>query len=78
MREVPVVSLSVDPDHIIVRKKIGYKSESFGQLCNDVATLIKDRTMRETMGKHARCHAQENHTIEKMVTHTIQFLNLPK
>ena len=73
MREVPVVSLSVDPDHIIVREKIGYKSETFEQLCYDIQVLIDDNEKREKMGTRARNYALENNSIEKTVVQTIKF-----
>ena len=66
MRKVPVVSLNVDPDQILVREKIGFKSETFEQLCQDVNTLINDSATRERMGEKALRYAQDNHSVAKM------------
>lgn len=66
MRRVPVVSLQVDPDDILVREKIGFHSRTFDNLCKDLKCLIEDRQLREAMGERARAYACENHSIEKM------------
>ena len=64
MRGVPVVSLNVDPDDILLREGIGFKSGTFENLCRDVMTLIGDKDMRDTMGQRARLYAINNHSIE--------------
>jgi glycosyltransferase involved in cell wall biosynthesis len=75
MREVPVVSLNVDPDDILIRKKIGFHSRNFGQLINDVRTLVSDTALRNRMGKKARQYALENHTIDKMAESLISLFD---
>jgi glycosyltransferase involved in cell wall biosynthesis len=66
LREVPVVSLNVDPDGIITREKIGFCSKLFEVFVNDVMTLVENTTLRDEMGKRARLYAETNHTIDKM------------
>jgi glycosyltransferase involved in cell wall biosynthesis len=66
MRCVPVVSLNVDPDGILVRERIGFHSKNFEQLLSDVTRLIKTKALREEMGKRARSYAIANHSVEKM------------
>lgn len=71
MRNIPVVSLNVDPDGILVREKIGFHSKTFEQLLLDVNWLIENKTLREEMGKRARSYAFDNHSIEKMLQKVI-------
>jgi glycosyltransferase involved in cell wall biosynthesis len=73
MRKVPVVSLNADPDNILVREGIGFKSLTFERLFQDVKLLIEDKELREKMGKKAQQYAHKNHGIEKMVN---SFLSL--
>ena len=66
LREVPVVSLNVDPDDVLKREKIGFHSRSFEQLVDDVQTLILNPTLRREMGERARLYAEANHSVDKM------------
>ena len=75
MRGVPVVSLNVDPDGILSRKKIGFHSRTFIQLCNEVKTLIIDSSLRNEMGQRANRYASENHTVEIMADSLISLFN---
>jgi glycosyltransferase involved in cell wall biosynthesis len=75
MRKVPVVSLTVDPDQILIKEKIGFKSETFEQLCQDVNGLIHDNSMRERMGEKAYRYACNNHSIEKMVYQAVKLFD---
>lgn len=67
MREVPVVSLNVDPNNVLERYRIGFHSKSFEQLTYDVAALIEKKKMRKEMGRRACEYAAKNHSIENMV-----------
>jgi glycosyltransferase involved in cell wall biosynthesis len=66
LRRVPVVSLNVDPDDVLSREKIGFRSTTFENLCRDVSTLIEDKPLRETMGQRARSYAIQNHSLESI------------
>jgi len=76
LREVPVVSLSFDPDDILVREKIGFHSKTFEKLVSDVATLIENKSLRQEMGKRARQYAEENHSEDKMVEKLVKLFGL--
>jgi glycosyltransferase involved in cell wall biosynthesis len=67
MRRVPVVSLNVDPDDTLVREGIGFKSGTFENLRRDVAALITDRSLRESMGQRAQIYATAHHSLESFV-----------
>ena len=75
LRRVPVVSLNVDPDNILVRKSIGFHSGTFTGLCRDVRVLVENKTLREEMGDRARCFARANHSAEIMVEKVIGLFN---
>ena len=47
MRRVPVISLNIDPDHILEREKIGFLSKTFDHLCEDLLLLIQHADIRE-------------------------------
>jgi glycosyltransferase involved in cell wall biosynthesis len=64
-REVPVVSLHVDPDDVLKKEGLGLHSGSFETLVRDTRTLIEDRELRARMGAKARAYARENHSLEK-------------
>ena len=72
MRRVPVVSLTVDPDNILVREKIGFRSGTFKRLCTDVRILIENNALREEMGTRACRFARANHSVENMVEKVIE------
>jgi glycosyltransferase involved in cell wall biosynthesis len=66
LRGVPVVSLHVDPDAVLSREGIGFRSGTPENLQRDLAGLIADPTLRETMGQRARSYAMTNHSIEAL------------
>ena len=66
LRRVPVVSLNVDPDGVLSREKIGFRSATLENLCRDVTALIKDRSLRDSMGQRARDYAIRSHSIESI------------
>lgn len=67
MRKVPVVSLNVDPDDILIENNMGFHSGSFDQMIKDVERLVNDSELREEMGQRAQEYAFENHALEKNV-----------
>jgi len=57
-RQMPVVSLNVNPDHLIEKKQIGFVSGgSFEQLKNDVKKLVLDDGLRKKLGINAQTFA---------------------
>lgn len=72
MRETPTVSLNVDPDDVIKKKKLGFHSGSFEQIVKDVKFLIRNREVREEMGRNARKYAVKEHDIKKVVPKYIE------
>ena len=74
LRRVPVVSLDVDPDNVLSRERIGFKSGTFDALCRDVRKLIEDKSLRETMGDKARSYANNNHSIESTTRNFMKVL----
>ena len=72
LRKVPVVSLTVDPDGLLASEKIGYRSGTFEQLCDDVGALIENRTLREEMGSRAYAYAASHHSVEKMTSSALR------
>jgi glycosyltransferase involved in cell wall biosynthesis len=57
MRGVPVVSLSVNPDGLLDGESLGFASGSEERLYEDVAKLIENPALRDTMARKARAFA---------------------
>jgi glycosyltransferase involved in cell wall biosynthesis len=64
----PVVSLNVDPDEVICKKKLGYHSKTIEQLILDVNTLFFDEDLRREMGTNAKKYVEQNHDLEKIAS----------
>jgi glycosyltransferase involved in cell wall biosynthesis len=73
MREVPVVSLAVNPNGVFDTKKVGFLSGTFEGMCEDVRVLSKNPTLISKMGKQAKRYALEMHS-EKNVEELISIL----
>jgi glycosyltransferase involved in cell wall biosynthesis len=63
MREVPVVSLSVDPDGVLAHGKMGIAAENPGALASAVRALITDPARRGEYGERARRYALREHSL---------------
>lgn len=75
MREIPVVTLNVDPDDLLKKKKIGFHSRSFDQMVKHIRYLIENEDSRKEIGRRAREYAIENHTVEKNGRRYLEIFN---
>jgi len=75
MHHAPVVSLDADPDELICRNKLGFHSRSFGQLANDVRTLLSDEHLRQEMGMNGRRYVEKEHDIKSVVRQYVRVFN---
>lgn len=64
LRNVPVVSLTVNPDNVFNDRKLGICSHTFEQLVTDTTQLITDPELRKRMGVSARDYAVQHHSLE--------------
>lgn len=77
MYRVPTLSLSDDPDDILVRENIGICSGFFDQMISDIKFLIENKEMRKKMGNKARQYVIKEHDIKKIIcTYEHIFLEL--
>jgi glycosyltransferase involved in cell wall biosynthesis len=76
MRGVPVISLTVDPDNVLVREGIGFHSKTFEQMIQDVCCLVDDVALREKMGKRAQIYANNNHSIKNNISKIFEMIGL--
>jgi glycosyltransferase involved in cell wall biosynthesis len=74
LREVPVVSLEVDPDDILTRHGIGFCSGSFERLVQDTKILIGDPDLRRRMGQRARAYARKHHLLTENLDKVVELL----
>lgn len=63
LRQVPVVSLNVDPDNVLKTHRIGFHSRSLEGLAKDVERLIDDADLRALMGGRAQAYALRHHSM---------------
>jgi glycosyltransferase involved in cell wall biosynthesis len=63
----PVVSLQVDPDGVIQRHGLGFHSESFSRMVEDVRTLLENPALRQTMGDRCRDYVLRHHTTDQAI-----------
>lgn len=66
VREIPTVSLNVDPDEIICKRNLGFHSKTFERMVKDVRTLLRNDETKTLMGKNCRRCVEDNHDIEKI------------
>ena len=60
MRKVPVIALNSDPDDVIKTKGIGFHSNTFDQMVQDVKKLVENNKLREEMGERSQKFAFSN------------------
>lgn len=64
MRQVPVVSLDVNPDHVLNEKGTGlFAQGDYGNLADSVTTLLSDSQKRARLGVSAQSYAFETHSL---------------
>lgn len=63
MREVPVISLNVNPDGVLGRESVGIHAESELQLIQSTRLLLTKPALRQEYGQRAREHAESRHSV---------------
>lgn len=66
MRQVPVVSLNVDPDRLLSEEGLGLVCGSEARLLEESRRLIDDSALREELGAKCRDYALKNHSNKNM------------
>lgn len=74
MREVPVVSLHLDPDNVLKKNEIGFRSGNAEQMAKDVEMLTSDAALRQEMGRRARRYALEQHDLSTNIDRLESFM----
>lgn len=67
MRGTPVVSLSVDPDNILEKERVGIYAGSEPRMEEAIRTLIGDREIYEGYASRARLYALSRHSMRNAV-----------
>ena len=63
MRGVPVLSLNVDPDSLMERFRLGFRTNSFENLRSRLLDLYNDRALLEQTGIRAKTFAHANYSM---------------
>ena len=66
MREVPVITITVDPDNIIKNNEIGVCAGSYEKLKDTVVDLVRSPKRRVYMGQKGKQYADENHSMKNI------------
>ena len=77
MHYVPVVSLNADPDELICKKGLGFRSKTFDQLIEDVKTLLNNEALRGDMSVNGREYVEREHDITKNIREYIEVFEYP-
>ena len=64
MREVPVISLAVNPDDILDRASVGIHARTEQGLMEAVRRLVEDRAFHAKLAQNAGEHAREHHSMK--------------
>jgi hypothetical protein len=66
MREVPVITITVDPDEVIKKNKIGVCTGSYKKLKDTVVDLVFSPERIIQMGKQGKHYAYNNHSMKNI------------
>ncbi len=66
MRQVPVVSMSVDPNDVLTRNRIGFLSGSYEKMKQHIVHLIESPELRRRMGADAQAYAFAAHSMNNI------------
>lgn len=77
MREVPVVSLHVNPDAVLEREAVGFHTQTEANLAARVGELLDDAPLREQYADRARRHALRTHSLRN-TQHLMQLIDTGK
>jgi glycosyltransferase involved in cell wall biosynthesis len=64
MREVPVISLHIDPDGVLEREGVGVHAQTEERLVSAVRRLVTDPMLRAEYAVRARKHAMLRHSLQ--------------
>ncbi len=64
---VPVVSLAVDPDHVIMKYQLGKVSGDVEHLRCDLRSLVRDNGLREPLAANGREYVRKYHSPDRVV-----------
>jgi glycosyltransferase involved in cell wall biosynthesis len=64
LREVPVISLTVNPDDILDREAVGIHARTEQGLSDAVRRLVEDRALHDQLARNAGEHAREHHSMK--------------
>ncbi len=70
---VPVISVSVDPDQVIVQKELGELVGEEGDLESVVRIWLDDSSRRHRAGQRGYEHVREIHDIERVAPRAVEF-----
>jgi glycosyltransferase involved in cell wall biosynthesis len=74
MQGIPTVSLSFDPDNIILKQGLGFVSGTHDQMQKDVRRLLEDAKLRKEMGSKAKKYASQHFSEERLSAEVEEFL----
>ncbi len=64
---IPVVSLGVDPDGVIVRRGCGFVARNLDEMCYALDSLLSNGKLMQEMGENGKRYVMEMHSPDRVV-----------
>lgn len=71
----PVISLNIDPDHIIEKNKMGLVAVTIEQMAQQIISLSSDDQLRISLGENGKKYIDEHHAPEKIIGEYCDLIN---
>lgn len=74
IHSIPIVSLNANPDNILTNYNMGFHSQNFKQMVQDIQKLIDNPNLLKKMGQNGRNYAEKEHDLEKNIYQLIDLI----
>jgi glycosyltransferase involved in cell wall biosynthesis len=70
--QVPIVSLSVNPDGLLTKYNLGFCSNSVEQMITDIEKILSNETLCRELKLNGIKYVTENHDMDKIINFYIE------
>lgn len=71
-KEIPVITMNVDPDEVVCKYKLGYHVKDIEEMAEKTRKLMKDKRLREKFGRNSKEYVKNFHDINRIVEEYIK------
>ncbi len=72
---LPVATLGIDPDGLIVRNRLGFTTSSIEEMAEKITALMEDEKTRQEMAEQARNYILTEHDTDKIASQYLEIIN---